>query len=59
MHLETNQTAYDEVMKEPILAHGNDTIDRYFSLQDGIGRGSFLKRKIRDMVCAQVQDFEQ
>ena len=59
VHLETNQTAYDEVMKEPILAHGYDTIDRYFSLQDGIGRGSFLKQKIRDMVCAQVQDFEQ
>ena len=59
VHLETNQTAYDEVMKEPILAHGNDTIDRYFSLQDGIGRRSLLKQKIRGMVCAQVQDLDQ
>ena len=59
VHLETNQTAYDEMMKEPILAHGNDTIDRYFSLQDGVGRNSFLKQRIRDMVCAQVQDLEQ
>ena len=59
VHLETNQTAYDAMMKEPILAQGTATVDRYFSLQDGMGRGAWLKQKIRDMVCAQVHDLEQ
>ena len=49
VRLETNTTAHDEMMKEPILAQGTATVDRYFSLQDGRGRGSWLKHKIRDI----------
>ena len=48
-HLERNRTAYHEVMNEPILANGQDTINQYFSLQDQVGSG-LLKQRIRAMV---------
>lgn len=48
-YLESNRTAYGEVMNAPILANAEDTIDQYFSIQDSIGSG-LLKRRIREMV---------
>jgi hypothetical protein len=48
-YLETNGTAYDEILTQPVLANGNETIDKYFSMSDEIGNGS-LKRRIRQMV---------
>jgi hypothetical protein len=48
-YLESNRTAYYEILKnEPILAKAEGTIDKYFSLVDGVGEGS-LKRKIREL----------
>jgi len=50
LHLEENETAFLQVSRdEPILAHGNVTIDKFFSLDDSIGNGT-LKRKIRIML---------
>lgn len=49
--LEKNSTAYDHVMAQPILAHGNQTIQDYFSLSDDIGDGK-LKNQIRSMINA-------
>jgi Glycosyltransferase family 10 (fucosyltransferase) C-term len=50
-YLERNQTAYQEVLQEPILAHGRETYDKYFSLWDddehGEGR---LKWAIRERI---------
>ncbi|KAL7566283.1 hypothetical protein ACA910_013612 [Epithemia clementina (nom. ined.)] len=51
-NLEANRTAYESVLAQPILANGNKTIERFFSLSDGIGNGA-LKSKIRRMVCSQ------
>lgn len=48
-YLERNHTAYFEVMNEPILANGEDTINQYFSLQDQVGSG-LLKHRIRAMI---------
>ena len=49
-HLEENETAYLQVARdEPILAHGNLTIEKYFSLHDRVGNGT-LKRKIRALL---------
>ena len=48
-YLENNETAYKEVMSEPILANGSDTIEAYFSMSDSIGGGK-LKSKIRDLM---------
>ena len=48
-YLNQNQTAYDKVMKEPILANGNQTIEDYFSLKDDIGGGK-LKNWIQTMI---------
>jgi hypothetical protein len=49
-YLEENETAYFEVARdEPILAQGNLTIEKYFSLADGVGNGT-LKRKIRALL---------
>jgi hypothetical protein len=48
-YLEGNETAYNEVMAEPILANGNVTIKKYFSMSDNIGGGK-LKQKIRDLL---------
>jgi len=48
-YLENNETAYNEVMSEPILANGGDTIEEYFSMSDSIGGGK-LKSKIRKLM---------
>jgi hypothetical protein len=48
-YLEENRTAYDEVIKEPILAHGEETIRKYFSWNDELGHGA-IKWHIRDML---------
>lgn len=50
LYLETNRTAYAEVLAQPILADG--ALEEYFSLSDDVGRGK-LKRRIRDMVLGQ------
>ena len=42
--LESNQTAYEQTMAQPILANGNATINKYFSLTPDIGDGSVMKR---------------
>jgi hypothetical protein len=44
--LESNRTAYDEMLKEPILANGTQTIEEYFSWTDEVGGGQ-LKWRIR------------
>ncbi|CAB9524354.1 Glycosyltransferase family 10 (fucosyltransferase) [Seminavis robusta] len=42
-----NKTAYDEMLyQQPILLHGQETIDEYFALWDG----GALQRKLRDMM---------
>ena len=49
-HLESNRTAYLSMLHEPVLAHGDDTIARYFSFHDhepGAGR---LKWAIRELI---------
>jgi hypothetical protein len=48
-YLEKNQTAYDEVRSEPILANGDQTIEDYFSFRDDVGGGK-LKKRIRNML---------
>ena len=49
VYLERNHSAYKERMSVPILAHGNDTVQKYFSLQDEVG-GGVLKKRIRAMI---------
>jgi hypothetical protein len=49
IYLESNRTAYDEMMSRPILKNGMATVDEYFSVSDTIGDGS-LKRTIRAMM---------
>ena len=49
-YLEENETAFLQVARdEPILAQGNLTVEKYFSLADGVGNGT-LKRKIRALL---------
>jgi hypothetical protein len=48
-YLETNGMAYDEILTQPALANGNETIDKYIILSNNIGNGS-LKRQICQMV---------
>eukprot|EP00558_Chaetoceros_sp_UNC1202_P000812 CAMPEP_0197259044 /NCGR_PEP_ID=MMETSP1429-20130617/83312_1 /TAXON_ID=49237 /ORGANISM="Chaetoceros sp., Strain UNC1202" /LENGTH=876 /DNA_ID=CAMNT_0042723243 /DNA_START=132 /DNA_END=2763 /DNA_ORIENTATION=- len=45
--LENDETLYTAMMKEPIVANGNATIEKYFSFNDTIGNGS-LKRRFRE-----------
>ena len=47
--LEKNATAYDEMLNQPILAHGEETIAKHFSWSDQIG-GGMLKWEIREML---------
>jgi hypothetical protein len=49
IYLEKNQTAYDEIQNEPILANGKQTIEDYFSFRDDVGGGK-LKKRIRNML---------
>lgn len=48
-YLENNITAYDEMTKQPVLAHGRATIEQHFSWSDQIGGGR-LKWEIREML---------
>merc|ERR1711988_320325 len=48
-YLEKNRTAYLEVISQPILKDGEQTLEKYFSLSDEIGGGK-LKQRIRDML---------
>ena len=41
-----NETAYQQVLNQHILANGEQTVRDYFSLSDEIG-GGFLKHKLR------------
>ena len=52
-YLETNRTAYAEVLAQPILADGERTLEEYFSLSDDVGGGK-LKQRIRNMVLGKV-----
>ena len=47
LYLETNRTAYSEVLSQPILADG--ALEEYFSLSDDVGGGK-VKEQIRSMV---------
>ncbi|KAL7466773.1 hypothetical protein ACHAXS_013560 [Conticribra weissflogii] len=44
--LENNRHKYDEMMSEPILANGNETVKKYFSFSDDIADG-WLKYQFR------------
>jgi hypothetical protein len=48
-YVEKKQTAYDEVLKECILANGVQIIEDYFSFRDDVGGGK-LKKRIRNML---------
>jgi hypothetical protein len=48
-HLKSNRTAYLEMFREPILANGEETIAKYFSLRDDVGGGR-LKWAVRDRI---------
>mmetsp|Transcript_16862 Transcript_16862/g.35401 ORF Transcript_16862/g.35401 Transcript_16862/m.35401 type:complete len:416 (+) Transcript_16862:197-1444(+) len=45
-NLENNTQMYDEMISEPILANGNETVKKYFSFSDEIGNG-WLKYQFR------------
>lgn len=47
LYLEQNQSAYEEVLRRPIMAPG--AVEKYFSLDEGIGDGN-LKMRIREYV---------
>lgn len=47
--LETNSSLYEEVLREPLLVDGMNTINDFFSLRSDLGNGS-LQRRIRDLV---------
>jgi len=44
--LEADETLYEKMMNEPIVAHGQSTIEKYFSFNDTVGNGQ-LKKKMR------------
>ncbi|KAL7529846.1 hypothetical protein ACHAXR_005115 [Thalassiosira sp. AJA248-18] len=45
--LESNKALYNQMMSEPILAHGNETIEKYFSFTDDIGNG-WYKNQVKN-----------
>jgi hypothetical protein len=49
-HLEANRTAYLEMLREPVLANGEETIARYFSFHDGEPGAGRLKWAIRERI---------
>ena len=53
LYLETNRSAYAEVLAQPMLAEG--ALEEYFSLSDDVGGGK-LKQRIRDMVLRKAVD---
>jgi hypothetical protein len=50
-HLESNESAYKEMISRPIFANGSDTFEKYFSFDNSIGGGK-MKQRIHDMVFA-------
>jgi Glycosyltransferase family 10 (fucosyltransferase) C-term len=48
-YLEANRTAYAATLRQPILANGEETIAKYFSIRDEDGGGR-LKWAIRDRI---------
>lgn len=48
-YLESNETAYNETLNQPILANGERTIEKYFSYSDKVGKG-MVKHRIRKMM---------
>ena len=46
---EQNPLEYDKMLNEPILAHGQETLEKYFSWDETVGNGR-LKSRIRQMV---------
>eukprot|EP00980_Cylindrotheca_fusiformis_P019056 scaffold6428_cov103-Cylindrotheca_fusiformis.AAC.2 len=48
-YLQSNDTAYQEKLNQPILANGSETIINYLSLADDVGNGA-LKHQIRTML---------
>ncbi len=57
-YLEGNVTAYQEFKQHAILAWGNTTLERYFSLTDSIGNGR-LKHQIRVMMGLEDEAYQQ
>ena len=49
VELESNRTKYEQTMNEPILAHGNQTVEKYFSFSEAVGGGK-LKQRIRRLL---------
>lgn len=47
--LEQNPAEYDKLLNEPILANGQETLEKYFSWDETVGGGQ-LKKRIRKMV---------
>jgi hypothetical protein len=47
--LESDKEAYEQMLMEPIVAHGNATIEKYFSLSDDVGKG-MLKQRMREKI---------
>lgn len=45
-YLEMNPSAYIQMLNEPLLANGQETIEKYFSFDDSIGNG-MLKKRVR------------
>jgi len=46
---EQNPAEYEKMLNEPILAHGQETIEKYFSWDESVGNGR-LKHEIRKMM---------
>jgi Glycosyltransferase family 10 (fucosyltransferase) C-term len=49
-HLEANKTAYQSMLREPILARGDETASRYFSFYDDEPGAGHLKWAIRELL---------
>ena len=49
LELEKNKSAYEDMLKQPILAEHESSLETFFSLRDDIGSGS-LRHKIRQLV---------
>jgi hypothetical protein len=45
--IESDKELFEQILKEPIAAHGDATIEKYFSFSDEVGNG-VLKQRIRE-----------
>ena len=48
-YYEQNPSEYERMLNEPILAHGQETIEKYFSFDETVG-GGMLRSRIRNLV---------